>query len=236
MPTLFHKANTTVSLVTDFTFLGSKITVDSDCSHGTETCLLHGRKSMTSLDSILKSKDITLSTKIHIVKAVVFPVVMYGCDSWTIKKAECQGIDAFELWYWRRLLRVNLDCKETKAVNPKGNQPWTFIERTDAEAEAPILWPPDVKNWLTEENPDAGKDWGQEEKRGTEDEMVGWHHWLNGREFEQTLGDGEGQGSLTCYRLWGCTELDMTECLNNNKKNCIRTKITCFTYVLRLLW
>ena len=101
---------------------------------------------MTSLDSILKSKGITSLTKVHIVKAVVFPVGMYGCESWTIRNAECQRIDVFELWCWRRLLRVNLDCEEIKAINPKGNQPRTFIERTDVEAEAPILWPPDMKN------------------------------------------------------------------------------------------
>ena len=106
--------------------------------------------------------------------------------------------------------------KEIKTVNPKGNQPWIFIGRTDAEAEAPILWPPDVKNWLTGKDPDAGKDWGREEKGMTEDEMIGWHHWLNGHEFEQTPGDSEGQGSLVCCSPWGCKELDMTEGLNNN--------------------
>ena len=106
--------------------------------------------------------------------------------------------------------------KEIKTVNPKGNQPWIFIGRTDAEAEAPVLWPPVVKNWLTGKDPDAGKDWGQEEKGMTEDEMIGWHHWLNGHEFEQTPGDSEGQGSLVCCSPWGCKELDMTEGLNNN--------------------
>ena len=106
--------------------------------------------------------------------------------------------------------------KEIKPVNPKGNQPWIFILRTDAEAEAPILWPPDEKSWLIGEDPDAGKDWGQEEKGATEDEMVGWHHQLNGHEFEQTLGDGEGQGSLVCCSPWGCKEPYMTERLNNN--------------------
>ena len=105
----------TVETVSDFIFLGSKITVDSDCSHEIERCLLLGRKVMTNLDSILKSRDITLS-KVHIVKAMVFPVVMYGCESWTIKKAECQRIDAFELWCWRRLLKSPLDCKEIQPV------------------------------------------------------------------------------------------------------------------------
>ena len=100
---------------------------------------------MTNLDSIFKSKDITLPTKVRLVKAMVFPVVMYGCESWTIKKGERRRIDAFELWYWRRLLRV-LDCKEIQPVHPKGDQSWVLIGRTDAEAETPILWPPDVKS------------------------------------------------------------------------------------------
>ena len=131
------------------------------------------------LGSILKSRDITLPT---IVKATVFPVVTYGCESWTIKKAERQRIDAFELWCWRRLENP-LDCMEIQPVHPKGDQSWVFIERTDIEAETPILWPPDAKGWLTGKDPDAGKDWGQEEKGTTEDEMVGWHYRLNGYEF-----------------------------------------------------
>jgi len=134
--------------------------------------LLLGRNVMTNLDSILKSRDITLPTKVHLVKAMVFPVVMYGCESWTIKKAEHQKIDAFELWCWRRLLSP-LDCKKIQPVNPKRNQSWKFIGRTNAEAETPILWPPDVKNWLIGKNSDAGKDWRWEEKGMTEDEVVG---------------------------------------------------------------
>ena len=130
----------TVETVSDFIFLGSKITADGDCSHEIKRCLLFGRKVMTSLDSILKSRDITLPTKVGLVKAMVFPVVMYGCESWTIKKAECRRSDAFELWCWRRLLRVPwTPCKEIKPVNPKGNQSCIFIGRTDAEAEAPNL-------------------------------------------------------------------------------------------------
>ena len=128
---------------------------------------------MTNLDSILKSRDITLPTNVHLVKAMVFPVVMYGCESWTIKKAECPRIDAFELWCWRRL-DSPLDCKEMQPFNPKGNQSWIFIGRTDAKAETPILRPPDAKNWLIWKDPDAGKDWRREEKGMTEDEMVGW--------------------------------------------------------------
>ena len=134
------------------------------------------------------------------VKAVVFLVVMYGCESWTIKKAKCWISDAFELWCWRRLLSP-LDSKEVKPVYPKGNQSWIFIVRTDAEAEAPIFWPPDMKNWLIGKDPDAGKDWRQE-KGMAENEMVGWHHRLDGHEFEQALGVGDGQGSLVCCSPW----------------------------------
>ena len=129
---------------------------------------------MTNLDNILKRRDVTFPTKVHLVKAMVFPVVTYGCESWTIKKAEYRRIDAFELWCWRRLL----DYKEIKLINPKGNQSWIFMGRTDAEAETPILWSPDVKNWLNGKDTDAGKDWRWEEKGMTEDEVVGWHHRL----------------------------------------------------------
>ena len=106
-----------------------------------------------------------------------------------------------------------LDCKEIKPDNPTGNQPWIFIGRTDAKGETPILWPPDVKNWLLGKDSDAGKDWRQEEKGMIEDEMGGWHYWLNGHEFEPALGDGEGQASLACCSSWGCKELDLTELL-----------------------
>ena len=161
---------------------GSKITADGDCSHEIKRRLLLRREIMTNLDSIFKSRDITLPTRVRLVKAMVFPVVMYGCESWTIKKAEHWKIDPFELWFGRRLLSL-LDSKKTQPVHPKWNQSWIFIGRTDAEAETPILWPHDVKNWLTEKDPDAGKDW-RREKGTTEDEMAGWHHWLDGHEFE----------------------------------------------------
>ena len=139
-----------------------------------------------------------------------FSVVMCGCESWTIKKAEHQRIDAFELWYWRRLLRV-MDSKE---IHPKGNQSWIFIGRTDAEAETSILWLTDAKYWLIGKYPDAGKDWRQEKKGTTENEMVGWHHWLNGYEFEHAPGVGDGQGGLTCCSPWGHKESDTIEWLN----------------------
>ena len=129
-------------------FLGSKIAAVGDCSHEIKRCLFLGRKVMTNLYSILKNSDITLPTKVHLVKAMVFPVVMYGCESWTMKKAEHQRIDAFELWCWRRLLKSPLDCKEIQPVHPKGDQSWVFIGRTDVEAETPVHWPPDAKNWL----------------------------------------------------------------------------------------
>ena len=135
------KAEVEVEAVTDFLFLGSKITVDGDFSQEIRISLLLGKKPITNLDRVLKSKDITLPTMVHIVKAMVFPVVIYGCKSWTIKKAECWRVDAFELWCWR-IFESPLDSKEIKPVNPKGNQPWILIGRTDAEAEAPILWPP----------------------------------------------------------------------------------------------
>ena len=169
--------------VTDFIFLGSKITADGDCRYEIKRCLLLERKAMTNLDSILKSRHITLPTKAPLSKAMVFPVVMYGCDSWTITRAECWRIDAFELSCWKTL-ESPLDSKEIQPVHPKGNQSWVFIGRTDTEAEIPILWPPDVKNWLIWKDLDAGKDWRHEEKGTTEAEMVGWHHQLDGHKFE----------------------------------------------------
>ena len=134
----------TMETVVDFLFLGSKITAEGDCSHEIKRRLLPGRKAMTNLDSILKSRDITLPTKDHVVKAMVFPVVMYGYVSCTIKKAERQRIDAFKLWCWRRLLRV--PCKEIQPVHSEGDQPWDFFGRNDFEAETPVLWLPHAKS------------------------------------------------------------------------------------------
>ena len=137
------------------------------------------------IDSILKSRDITLSTKVRLVKAMVFPEVTYGCECWTIKKTERQRIDFFPFWnvVLEKTLESPLDCKEIQPVHPKGDQSWVFIGRTDVETETPVFWPPDVKSWLIWKDPDVGKDWGQEEKGMTKDEMVRWHHWLNGHEF-----------------------------------------------------
>ena len=129
-------------------------------------------------------------------------------ESWALKN----------LCFWtvvlEKALESPLDCREIQPVHPKGNQSWMFIGRTDVEAETPVLWPPDAKNGLIGKDPDAGKDWRQEDKGTTEDEIVGWHHRLNGHEFEQTLGVGDEQGGLACCSLWGCKELNMTEWLN----------------------
>ena len=181
--TLWQMEGEKMEAVTDFLFLDSKITVDGDCSFEIKRCLLLGWKAVTNLDRVLKSRDITLPTKVHLVKATVFPVVMYGCESWTIKKVENWRTDAFEV-VLEKTLESFLDFKEIQPVHPKGNQSWIFIGRTDAEAVTPILWPPDVKNWLIWNDPDAGKDWRWEEKGTTEDERVGWRHQLNGHEFE----------------------------------------------------
>ena len=154
---------------------------------------------MTSLDSILKSREITLLTKICKVKAMVFPVVMYGCEldhkeSWVLKN-QC-----FQTVMLEKTLQSPLDCKEIQPVHHKGNQSWIFTGRIDTETL--ILWPPDAKNWLIGKDPAAGKDWRQEEKGTTEDEMVGWHHWLDGHEFEQALEVGDRQGNVACWSPW----------------------------------
>ena len=186
----------TVETVADFIFLGSKITADGDCSHEIKRCILLGRKVMTNLDSILKSRDITLTTKVRLVKA------MYGFSSshvW-MWELDCKENWAQKNWcFWtvvlEKTLESPLDCKKIQPVHPIGDQSWVFIGRTDIEAETPLLWPPDMKNWLIWKDPDAGKDWGQEEKETTEDEIVGWLHRLNGHDFGWTLGVGDGCGA-----------------------------------------
>ena len=204
----------TMETVADFIFWGSKITADGDWGHEIKRCLPLGRKAMTTLDSILKSRDITWPTKVHLVKAMDFSVVMYGCESWDYKESWVPKNWCFWTVVLEKIFESPLDCKEIKPVNPKGNQPWIFIGRPDAEAETPVLWPPDVKNQLTGKDPDAGKDWRQEEKGMTEDEMVGMRHRLDGYEFEQTPRESEGQECLVCCSPWGCKEWDMTEQLN----------------------
>ena len=162
--------------VRDFIFLGYKITVDVDWSHEIKRRLLLGRKAMTNLDSILKSRDITLPTKVHIVKAMVFPVVMYGYESWTVKKAECRRIDAFELWYWRGLLRVPWTARRSNQSILKEISPEYSLEGLMLKLK---LWPANVKNWLTGKDPDPGKEWRQEKTGMTEDEIVEWYHWFD---------------------------------------------------------
>ena len=142
---------------------------------------------------------------------MVFPMVMYGCESWTVKNW-CFWTVVFE-----KTLSSPLDCKEIQPVHPKGDQSWVFIGRTDAEAETPILWPPHAKSWLIGKDPDAGRDWGQEEKGTTEDEMARWHHLLDAHKFGWTPGVGDGQGGLACCNSWGCKESDMTERLNSTE-------------------
>ena len=164
-----------------FIFLDSKISADGDCSHEIKRCLLLGRKVMTNLGSIWKSRGITLPTNVHLVKAMVFPVVMYGCESWTIKKAE-HRIDAFELWCWRRLLRVPWTARRSNQSILKEISPEYSLEGL-AEADAPILWPPDVKNWLIGKDLILAKTEGGR-RRGQRDEVVGWHHRHNGNECE----------------------------------------------------
>ena len=170
--------------VKDFILVGSKITADGDCSHEIKIRLLLGRKVTTNLDSILKSRDITLPTKVRLVKAMVLPVVMYGNESWTIKKAECRRIDAFELWYWRRLLRVSWTARRSNQSIVKESV--LNIHWKDWATELNWCWSwksNTLATWCVGKDPDAGKDWGQEVKGTTEDEMVGWHHRLNGHEF-----------------------------------------------------
>ena len=151
-----------------------------------------------------------MPTNVLLVKAMVFPVVMYGHESWPLKEGGMLKNWCFWTVMLEKTLESHLDSKDIKPVNPKDNQHWIFIGWTDTEAEASILWPPDVKSWLIGKDPDVGKAWGQEEKGAKEDEMIGWHHRLNGYKFEQTLGDSEEQGSLTCCNPWGCKELDTT--------------------------
>ena len=173
----------TVETVADFIFLGSKITADGDCSREIKRHLLLGRKVMTNLDSILKSRDITLSTKVHVVKAMVFPVVMYGCESWTIKKAEHQRIDAFELWCWRRLLRVPWTARRSNQSILWEISPGCALEGLMLKLKLQYFGHLMQRVDSLEKDPDAGRNWGQEEKGTTGDEMAGWHHRLDGHEF-----------------------------------------------------
>ena len=197
------------------TFSSSKITADGDCSL---EMYAPWKKSYDQPRQHIKKQRHYFANKGLSSQSYGFfssHVWMWELDSkesWTLKN-----------WcFWtvvlERTLESHLHCKEIKPVNSKGNQSWIFIGKTDAKAEAPILWPPDAKSWLIRKDPDAGKDWRQEETGITEDEMVGWHHWLNEHEFEQALGDGEEQGGLACCSSWGRKELDTTEQLKNNNR------------------
>ena len=167
--------------------------------------LLLGRKVMTNLDSIFKSRDITLPTKVRLVKTG------FSSGHVWIWELDCEESWVPKNWcFWTVMLEKTLDspldCKEVQPVHSKGDQSWVFFGRTDAKAEAPVLWPPHVKSWLIGKDSDAGRDWGQEEKGMMEDEMAGWHHWLDGRESEWTPGIGDGQGGLECCDSWGHKE------------------------------
>ena len=199
--------------------------------------LIFGRKAMTNLFSILKSWDITLLTKVHLVKAMVFPVVMYGCESWTIKKAEHQRINAFELWCWRRLLRVPWTTRRSYQSILKEISPGCSLEGLMLKLKLQYFGHMMQRTDLLEKNPDTGKDWRQEEKEMTEDEMVGWHHPLDGHEFEQAPVVGDGQGSLACCSPWGVKELDITGQLNWSI-NFLRDEIRAMTQCTSLwgLW
>ena len=216
-----------MEIATGFIFLGSRITADGDCSHEIKRHLLLGRKIMTNLDSLLKSRDIAnqgTSNQWFFKKPLIQTFKAsksYGFSSshvwmWKLDYKECW---APKNWcFWTVVLEKTpenpSDSKEIQPVHPKGNRSWIFIGRTDVEAETPILWPSDVKNWLIWKDPYAGKDWRWEVKGTTEDEMVEWHSQLNGHEFEWTLGVGDGQGGLACWSPWGLKESDTTKRLN----------------------
>ena len=223
--------------VTDFIFLGSKITTDSDCSQEIKRHLLLGRKAITNLDSILKSRDITLPTKVHLVKAMVFQVVTYECENWTIKKAESRRIDAFELWCRRRLLRVPWTARRFKQSILKEISPEYSLEglmlKLKLQHFGHLMWKDTLEKTLM-----LGKTEGRKRRGWLEDELVGWHHWLNGHELEQTLGDSEGQGSLACCCPWGHKKSDTTEQLNNNNSthlDCCQSATTNNTAINRVV-
>ena len=192
----------TMKTVTDFICLGFKISADGDCSHKIKT-LAPWKETYDKPRQHIKKQRHHFADQDPYSQSYGFSsrhVQMWVLDhkeGW-VPKNWC-----FRIVVLKKALESSLDCKKIKSVYPKGNQAWIFIGRTDAEAEAPILWPPDEKSWLIGKDPDARKDWGQEEKGKTEDETVGWHHRLNGYEFEQTLWDSEGQGSLACCSAWG---------------------------------
>ena len=209
----------TVETVSDFIFLGSKITADGICSHEIKRHLLLGRKVMTNLDSLFKSRDITLPTKVCLVKAMVFPVVMYGCESCTVKKAEHWRIDAFDLWCWRRLLRVHWTARRSNSSILKEISPGCSLEGLMLKLKLQYFGHLMRRVDSLENTLMLGGIEGQEEKGTTEDEMAGWRHWLDGHEFVWTPGVGNGQGGLACCDSWGHKESAMTEWLNWTELN-----------------
>ena len=202
--TLWQTEGETMEIVTDFIILGSKITADGECSHEIKRHLLLGRKAMSNLDSILKSRDITLLTRFCLIKAMVFPLVMCGCESLTIKKAKSWRTDAFELWCWRRLLRVPWRARRFNQSILKEISPDYSSEGLILQLKLQYFGHLMLRTDSLEKSLMLGKDWRWEERRTTEDEMVGWHHRLDGHESEQAPGVGDGQGSLACCNPWGC--------------------------------
>ena len=193
---------------------GSKITADGDGSHEIKT-LTPWKESYDQPRQHIKKQRHHFINKAPSSQGYGFSSSQIWMWELDYKEAERWRIDAFEMWCWRKLLRVPWTARRSNQTVLKEISPESSLERTDAEVETPILWPPDAKNWLIWKDPDAGKDWRWEEKGTTEDEMVGWHQWLNGHEFEQALRVfGDGQGSLACWSPWGRKELDMTEQLN----------------------
>ena len=196
-----------------FPLLGSKIIADGDCSHEIRRRLLLGRKAMTNLHSVSKSRDITLPMKVRIVKAMVFPVVTYGCESWTVKEAERQKMDAFELWCWWRLPRVSWTARRSNHSILRKINPEYSLEGLMLKLKLCILviWCEQLTYWKSP--------WCWERLRAEEEGIRGWDGWFtspNGHALGQTLGDGEGQGGLACCSPWGRKELDMTGQLNNS--------------------
>ena len=206
-----------VETVADFIFLGSKINADGDCRHEIKRQLILGRKDDKPSQHIKKQR--------HHFANKGLSSQSYGFSSSHVQMWELDHKEGWALKNWcfwnvlEKTLENSLDCTEIKPVNSKGNQPWIFIGRTDAEAEAPIFWLPEAKSRLIGKDPDGGKDWGQKQKGVKENEIVGWFHWLSEHEFAQIPGDSEGQGSLACCSPWSYKVLDTTEWLNINN-NC----------------
>ena len=233
----------TVVTVSHFIFLGSKITADGDCSHEIKRRLLLGGKVTTNLNRIWKSRDITLSAKVCLVN--------YGFSSGHVWMWELDYKESWVPKYWcfwtvvlEKTLENPLDSKKIQSIHPKENQFWIFIGRTDAEAEIPILWAPNAKSWLIWNDPDAGKDWGQEEKGTTEDEMVVWHHWLNGHGFGCTPGVGDDREAwcavvheVAASRRWlsDWTELNWTEMIPSWPSSNCQCNITKYEFGKRCI-